>query len=180
MKPDEAKLVEACIKHNQQACKQLYDRFAAKMYGVCLRYTRTNSAAEDVLHDGFVKVFASLHRLRDTDMLESFIRRIMIFTAINAYNREDPLAQPDTGDDSADPAANDELSIYDSIDIDFVMSVVRQLPPRYQVVFNLCVVEDYSYEEVSSMLGIEQSTVRSNLLRAKRILASKLAPYVER
>ena len=76
---EEAQIIEACLRKDQRAYTALYERYAPKMYGVCLRYTRSKEAAEDVLHDGFLKVFENLHRLRDTNAVEPWIRKIMVF-----------------------------------------------------------------------------------------------------
>lgn len=174
MKSEEAQLIEACIRRDERACRQLYERFAPKMYGICLRYTHTTAAAEDVLHDGFIKVFENLGKLRATDALGSWICKIMVYTAINSQRNELPLASCDVVDEvkNRDYASSDE--IYAKIDAEIVVNAMRDLPASFRMVLNLCEVEGYSIEEVSKMLKVKNSTVRSALTRAKRMLAEKL------
>ncbi len=175
MKQDEALLIKACRKGDQKACKQLYDRFASKMFGVCLRYTRTNTAAEDIMHDGFIKVFANLHTLRETDALESWIRTIMVNTALNALRHDNEIAeQPNDNNLSDVQITRDEKKIIDSIDIEIILDAIRQLPTQSRTVFNLCELEGLSYSEAAKRMGLSDSSVRSNMRRAKQILAEKL------
>ncbi len=177
MKHDDALLVAACRKNDPKACRELYERFAPQMYAICLRYTRTNADAEDVLHDGFIKVFNSLHKLRESDSLYGWIKSIMVYTAINNYNRSNPIANYDTEAEETVENSYDCNLIYDNIDIEFILENIRQLPPRYQMAFNLCEIEELSFDEAAERLSVSSSTVRSNLSRAKHILAEKLKPY---
>ncbi|MBP5547763.1 MAG: RNA polymerase sigma factor [Bacteroidales bacterium] len=180
MKTEEAQLVEDCLKNDQNAFKRLYDRYASSMYGVCLRYSRTTAAAEDVLHDGFIKVFECLSQLRDVSSLSSWIRSIMIHTAINNYRKEMPVAESDFEGAYIDDPFPSTGDMADDIDMDFLLNVIQQLPPAYRMTFNLCEVECYSVEEAAEALGITISTVRSNLYRAKAILSEKLSPYLKK
>lgn len=173
MKPDEATLVKACIKHDQKACRQLYDSFAPRMFGICLRYARSREAAEDILHDGFIKVFENLRKLHEDAVLEPWIARVMVNTAISSLRHESKMetvgefAEVDKVCDYSD-------TIDGSIDAEIILKAIQQLPSAYRMAFNLCEIEGYSYEDVSKELGIAESTVRSNYFRARRILAEKL------
>lgn len=175
MKPDEAKLIAACRKGDQRACKQLYDRYASKMFGLCLRYTRTNSAAEDIMHDGFIKVFANLHTLREADALEGWIRTIMINTALNALRHDNEIAElPDDNHLSDLQITYDENNIIDNIDIEIILEAIRELPNQARIAFNLCELEGYSYADAADKMGLSASSIRSNIRRAKQHLADKL------
>ena len=178
MKQEEVLLIEACRKGDQRACKQLYDRFASKMYSLCLRYTRTNTAAEDILHDGFIKVFANLHTIRQADALEGWIRTIMINTALNALRRNNEIAeQPDDSNlDDSQISHYDDL-IIDNIDIQVILDAIRQLPVQSRTAFNLCEIEGLTSAEAAERLGLSPSSVRSNLQRAKRLLAQQLKEF---
>lgn len=179
MKPDEATLVEECLRHDPKACRQLYDRFAPRMFGVCMRYARSREAAEDILHDGFIKVFDSLGRLRDTTQLEAFIRSLMIHTAISTYRRESKVdaVTSFTDNESVFQSMDD---IYGNIDVEIIMKAVQQLPTAYRMAFNLCDIEGYSFADAAKKIGVSESTVRSNLSRARHILASKLSDIFKR
>lgn len=177
MKTEEAHLVEACKKKDRRAYRELYDRFSPQMYAICLRYTHSQNAAEDVLHDAFIKVIDSLHRIKNSDSLKSFINSITVHTAINAYRDQPFVVDPDSVSEIVEDDFGPE-SLYSSIDIQYILEAIRQLPSRYQLVFNLCEIEGYSFAEVAKQLNIQESSVRSNLLRAKRILAEKLKPHI--
>lgn len=176
MKLDEETLVKACLKHDQKACRQLYESFAPQMFGLCLRYARSREAAEDILHDGFIKVFENLNKLRDTSQLSSWIRTVMVNTAISSYRHERNMEEQTemTDDESVFYDSND---IYSNIDIEIIMKAVQELPSAYRLAFNLVEIEGYSYSEASKEIGIAEATVRSNLCRARQILANKLRNY---
>ncbi len=176
MKSDAEYFIEACIKRDEKACRQLYERFAPKMYGVCLRYTHSSAAAEDVLHDGFIKVFENLDKLRDANALGAWIKRIMVHTAINYIRSEKPLVLNDFDKEYGNYATSDD--IYDKIDADIVMKAIQELPGSFRSVLNLCEVEGYSIKEASEMLKIKESSVRGALVRAKRMLAEKLKEQI--
>ena len=176
MKPDEVSLIEACLKHDQKACKQLYDSYAPQMLGVCMRYANNREDAQDILHEGFIKVFENLHKLRNKYLLGSWIRSVMVYTAISTYrSRCKTETVTALGDDDGLFCSHDD--IYGSIDAEVIMQAVQQLPPSYRVAFNLYEIEGYSYPEVSEMLGISETTVRTNLFRARKLLAKKLAAF---
>ena len=173
MKLDDADLIEACHRKESKALKEIYERYAPKMYGVCLRYMKDSDSAEDVLHDGFIKAFSKIDNLRSIEAVEGWLRTIMINTALNALRKEKQTYElPDNVDISNDNLIDDK--IYDNVDIEILMENIRALPPRYRAVFNLCEIEGYSYNEVATKLGIQPVSVRSNLMRAKRLLATNL------
>ena len=172
------KLVEACRRKDQRAFKRLYDCYAPVMYGVCLRFTRSKSDAEDVLHDGFIKVFQTIDKLRDVESLGGWIRSIMIFTAINSNRRKLPIAEQHSDNDLEETSVVSADGVYDSLDRDFILDAIQKLPDQYRLVFNLCEIEGYSLNDVADLLKIGQSTVRSNLTRAKHKLAEFLGPYL--
>lgn len=178
MKSEEAQLVEACRRKDQRAFKRLYDYYAPVMFGVCLRFTRSKSDAEDVLHDGFIKVFQTIDKLRDVDSLGGWIRSIMIFTAINSNRRKLPVAEMQSDNDLDEANVVSADMVYDSLDREFILDAIQKLPDQYRMVFNLCEIEGYSLNDAADLLKIGQSTVRSNLTRAKHKLAELLAPYL--
>lgn len=174
MKTDEAQLIDACIKRDERACRQLYERFAPKMFGICLRYTRSTTAAEDVLHDGFIKVFENLDKLRAVEALDAWISKIMVHTAINSLRNEQPLVSYGNIEENAENEYGSSDSVYAKIDAEIVIKAMQELPDAYRTVLNLCEVEGYGYGEVAKMMKIKESTVRSNLVRAKRLMCNKL------
>lgn len=174
MKQDDAHLIEGCLRKDQRAYSAFYERYAPKMYGVCLRYTRSSAAAEDVLHDGFIKVFENLHRLRDINAVEPWMRRIMVYTAVNAQRKELPLAASGDVDTNVTDDYCNGNEIIAKVDADMVVKVMQQLPASFRTVLNLCEIEGYDFAEVARIMKTKENTVRSALTRAKQMLVKLL------
>jgi len=174
MNIEDEQLIKACLRRDQKACKQLYDRFAPAMYAVCLRYSPSVQEAEDALHDAFIKVFDNLKNLKSTDSLFAWMHSLAVHTAISNWRRYRPTSDIDSLPESQLSAQSDEQLIYDGIDINFIISAVQQLPHAYRLAFNLCDIEGYHIAEAALILKVSEVTVRSNLSRARRILAEKL------
>lgn len=166
---DTKKLVEECLKQDPRAQKTLYDTYAPMMLGVCMRYARSREAAEDTLHDAFVKVFAKLHTLRNKVALEDWIYHIVIYTAINNVKRERWHFEAVEVD-----AVELDYSPYD---VSELLEVIQTLPAVYRTVFNLREVEGYDYKEIAKMLKLNENSVRSILFRAKKMLKDKLTRH---
>ncbi len=166
---DTKKLVEECLKQDPRAQKTLYDTYAPMMLGVCMRYARSREAAEDTLHDAFVKVFAKLHTLRNKVALEDWIYHIVIYTAINNVKRERWHFEAVEVD-----AVELDYSPYD---VSELLEVIQTLPAVYRTVFNLREVEGYDYKEIAKMLKLNENSVRSILFRAKKMLKEKLTRH---
>ena len=166
---DTKKLVEECLKQDPRAQKTLYDTYAPMMLGVCMRYARSREAAEDTLHDAFVKVFAKLHTLRNKVALEDWIYHIVIYTAINNVKRERWHFEAVEVD-----AVELDYSPYD---VSELLEVIQTLPAVYRTVFNLREVDGYDYKEIAKMLKLNENSVRSILFRAKKMLKEKLTRH---
>jgi RNA polymerase sigma factor (sigma-70 family) len=165
-------LISECIAGNQKALAELYHHFAPKMFGICLRYAKDATEAEDNLQDGFIKVFANLKTFRNDGSLEGWIRRIIINVSLEKI-RKQHLMYP-----------VEDVSIYDTINFsddviakisaDDLMKLIQELPPRYRLVFNLYVMEGMSHQEIAKEMSITQGTSKSNLARAREILKRKV------
>jgi RNA polymerase sigma-70 factor (ECF subfamily) len=166
---DQRRLVKDCLKGKLQAQRELYEHFAETMLGVCYRYTRSVRDAEDVLQEGFIKVFHYLHQYKEEGELGAWVRRIMVNTALNYLKRHrkyreemfftEEYLHPVTNDDPAIRMSAKELA-----------DLIRQLPQGYQVIFNLHAVEGFSHVEIGEMLGISDGTSRSQYARARNLL----------
>ncbi len=155
----------------------LYQRFAPRMYAVCLRYAGSAAEAEDILQDGFVKVFRKLDSFRGEGSLEGWVRRIIVNTAIEHFRRRDYL-QPVTQREETTLEGKD-LSVLDNLAERDIMQLISQLSPGYRTVFNLYVVEGYTHREIGDMLGISEGTSKSQLSRAKVILQDLVRTYLD-
>lgn len=174
MEQNDAQIIEGCLRKDERAYRALYERYAPRLYGLCMRYTRTSAAAEDVLHDGFIKVFENLHRLRDVKLLEPWMRRIMVFTAVNAQRHELPVANfSEANYECVDENVSVD-SVVASVDVSLLLDAMRRMPPSFRTVLNLCEVEGYTCEEAAKQMGIKPSSARSALVRARKMLVNML------
>ncbi len=174
MKPDDAHLIAACQRKDQRAFRQLYERYAGQMFAICVRYTQTNTAAEDVMHDAFIKIFDNIGDLQSPEALVPWMRSIMVRTALNSIRCEDPIREIPDDNHLADTQVVSEEIAYDNIDIEVILAAIRRLPDRCREAFNLSVVEGYSNEEVADLMHISQTGVRTLLSRARRALSAEL------
>lgn len=158
--------------------RELYDRYAAKMYGVCLRYAANAEEAEDVLQEGFIKVFRKMATFRKEGSFEGWIRRIFVNTAIEHYRKKTYL-QPIT-EQEENTVEGKYISVLDKLAEKDIINLVQQLSPGYRTVFNMYVVEGYTHKQIAEQLGISEGTSKSQLSRAKQILQELVQTFIER
>ena len=173
----ESDLINGCIDGDRRMQEELYRRFSPRMYGVCLRYAGSAEEAEDILQEGFIKVFKKLTSFRSEGSFEGWIRRIFVNTAIEHFRRKRYL-QPVT-EKEENMIEGKFLSILDDLAEKDILSLVQQLSPGYRTVFNMYVVEGYSHKEIADMLGISEGTSKSQLSRAKVILQDMVREFIE-
>ena len=166
--PSENDLIQGCIEENPVMQRSLYDRFSSKMYGVCLRYAGNTEDANDILQEGFIKVFKNISKFRKEGSFEGWIRRIFVNTAIEQFRKKVKVynvteVQENTIEDK-------ELDVLDILAAKDIVNIVNELSPGYKAVFNLHVVEGYSHKEIADLLGITEGTSKSQLARAKGVL----------
>ena len=171
--PTEDELIDGCLQGRQLAQKQLYDKYAARMMAVCLRYAQTTFEAEDVLQEGFLTVFRTLGGFRRECPLEFWIRRIMINAALRQHRRNAPLVAVSDGD-YPDTLASEEFT-FSNYAYSELLAIVQELAPRYRLVFNLYAIEGYTHKEIGELLGISEGTSKSQFSRARVVLQHKLA-----
>jgi RNA polymerase sigma-70 factor (ECF subfamily) len=164
-------IIRGCQSGRQADQQLLYEKFSAKMYAICFRYTRDRTEAEDVLHEGFIKVFKGIADFRGSGSFEGWMRRIMVNSALERFRRQHWLFPVE---EVAEDASVDWNGPEQSLSAADLLQMVSELPPRYRMVFNLYAIEGYSHKEVSDMLGINEGTSKSNLARARAILQKRL------
>ncbi len=148
--------------------------FASRMYGLCLRYTGNVMDAQDILQEGFIKIFNSLRHFKGEGSLEGWMKRVFINMALDKYrSRITHLSVDDLREDEHG-FANNEASPVDLLSEKEILSAISQLPDQYRLVFNLYILEGMSHHEIAQMLNIGVSTSRSNLARAKTLLKEKI------
>ena len=163
-------IVDKCRQGDESAQHSLYQYYASTMYGVCLRYFPDSCMAQDIMQEGFVKVFESIKSFRFEGSLEGWIRRIMVNTALEFHRKSN--SEKEVAIDEAVLLQNDEDEI--SLDYQQLLALVAELPTQYRMVFNLYAIEGYSHAEIGDLLAISESTSKSNYSRAKGILREKL------
>ncbi|MBT1703417.1 RNA polymerase sigma factor [Chryseosolibacter indicus] len=167
----EPELIEGCRKGTRSFQKALYERYCRKMLAVCLRYSKTTAEAEDILQEGFVKVFHAIKDFRQESKLETWITRIMVNTALN-YQRKKLYLFPMVDVQEIDLPEN-EISI-SGIHFSQLLEMIQSLPQGCQIVFNLFAIEGYNHKEIAEMLGISEGTSKSQYSRARTLLQEKL------
>jgi RNA polymerase sigma factor (sigma-70 family) len=166
--PSETDLIQGCINGNRQMQEFLYKKFSPKMYGVCLRYAGNTEDANDILQEGFIKIFKNIGKFRSEGSFEGWIRRIFVNTSIEHFRKKVKLynvteVQENTIEDK-------ELDALDLLDAKDIISIVNELSPGYKAVFNMHIIEGYSHKEIAGILGITEGTSKSQLARAKGVL----------
>lgn len=174
----ESDLITGCINGERRMQEELYKRFSSKMYAVCLRYASNADEAQDILQDGFIKVFKKLDSYRGDGSFEGWVRRIFVNTAIEYFRRKKYL-QPVT-EKEENTIEGKYVSALDELAEKDILELITQLSPGYRTVFNMYVVEGYSHKEIGDMLGISERTSKSQLSRAKTILQDLVRKYIEK
>lgn len=173
---NQRQLIKDCMRGNATAQKQLYDAFADTMLGICYRYTKSMADAEDVLQEGFIKVFRSLPNYRHEGEFGGWIRTIMVNTALNWLKKKKEY-QYDMSflGEALHPVSEDNPEI--KLRTKELAELIRQLPSGYQTIFNLHAIEGFTHVEIGQMLGISESTSRSQYMRARNLLISWIEKY---
>jgi RNA polymerase sigma factor (sigma-70 family) len=170
-------LINGCIEGDRRMQEELYRRFSPRMYAVCLRYAGNAEEAEDILQEGFIKIFKKLDSFRGEGSFEGWVRRIFVNTAIEHFRRKRYL-QPVT-EKEENSIEGKSLSALDDLAEKDILALVRQLSPGYRTVFNMYVVEGYTHKEIGDMLGISEGTSKSQLSRAKVILQDMVRQFID-
>jgi RNA polymerase sigma factor (sigma-70 family) len=170
---DEDQLIAGCKESELRCQKALYERLHPKMLGVCLRYAIDRDQAQDMLQDGFIKVFMKIKDFNSKGSFEGWVRKIMVNTALEHLRKAKGRETVSFENESVlvvekSPSAQDQLEAQD------VLSIIQQLPMGYRTVFNLFAIEGYSHEEIAKELNISVNTSYSQYHRAKSMLQRML------
>ncbi|MBP9104311.1 MAG: RNA polymerase sigma factor [Chitinophagaceae bacterium] len=174
----ESDLITGCIEGNRRMQEILYSRFSAKMYGVCLRYASNAAEAEDILQEGFIKIFKKIDTFRSEGSFEGWVRRIFVNTAIEHFRRRKYLTPVTEKEENT--IEGKYISVLDELAEQDILNLVQELSPGYRTVFNMYVVEGYTHKEIGDILGISEGTSKSQLSRAKVILQDMVRTYIDK
>jgi RNA polymerase sigma-70 factor (ECF subfamily) len=169
----EEAILKGCLKNDSVAQRELYNRYSSKMLAVCYRYAHNREDAEDMLQEGFIKVFLQLHTFEHRGAFEGWIRRIVVHTCINILKKNKKFNES-VDIIHATGVQVREDSVPAIIQAKQVVECIRILPIGYRTVLNLYAIEGYSHREIAGMLDIEESTSRSQYTRAKAMLEDVL------
>lgn len=168
----EAELIQGCIQENTACQQKLYKTYAGKMLVVCMRYTRNRQEAEDVLQDGFIRVFDNIKKFNFTGSFEGWVRRIMINCALRNFRKSSYQKEQIGIDDNYD--IPEDTGVYDKLSEKELLIMINELPEGYKMVFNLYAIEGYSHKEIGEIMDINEGTSRSQLNKARKQLQKKL------
>ena len=171
---NEQQLVRECLANQRGAQQELYEKYKAKMFGICLRYMQTREEAEDVLLDGFMKVFRDLGQFNFKGPLEGWIRKVMVNTALMHLRKKARFNFQNVDNERIIDKIEVEPVVFQSIRRAAIVAMIQALPSGYQTIFNLYAIEGFSHQEISEKLGIKESTSRSQYTRARRLLQELL------
>ena len=173
----ESDLIKGCLAGNRRMQEELYNRFSPRMYAVCLRYAGNAEEAEDILQEGFVKIFKKLDSFRSEGSFEGWVRRIFVNTSIEHFRRKRYLMPVTEKEENT--LEGKYTSVLDELGEKDILALIQELSPGYRTVFNMYVVEGYTHKEIADMLGISEGTSKSQLSRAKVILQEMVKKHIE-
>ena len=166
-------LIRECLKGKRLAQKELYERLSSRMFSVCIRYVGDKEVAKDILHDGFITLFSKLSTFKGDGSFEGWARRIFVTTALMNLRKKDALKMSEELDCARGMKA-ETVSQTQSLGYKELMELVMSLPPGFRTVFNMYSIEGYSHKEIGEMLGISETTSRTQLSRARIWLQNKI------
>ncbi len=169
---DERVLIKRCLADDRVAITELYQRYSGVLYAICLRYTSGREDANDLLHDGFIRILQKMSEFRFEGSFEGWLKRVMVTMAINFYRKQKKSTSVQL--DLLAPLEDDAPDVLDSLSAEYLVSVISELPDGYKQVFNLFAIEGYKHKEIAEMLGITESTSKTQYFKAKKWLVAAL------
>lgn len=168
----EKEMIEGALRDDERCQRALFDRYAPLLMGVCQRYCRTQTEAEDVLQDTFVRLFTKLPKYGFQGSFAGWARRLCVNVALKTYQRK-RFAMEQTGLDNT-PDVGGAPTAYADLGEQELLSLIQALPDGYRIVFNLYAIEGYSHKEIGDQLGIQEASSRSQLLKARKALQQQI------
>lgn len=178
---EELELSEQCRQGNNRARRELYERYAGRLLAICLRYVSDRDTAQDLLHDGFLKIFGSFDKFtwRGEGSLRAWMERVMVNTALQYLRKNDVINQASPLEEVPEVYDEPDDDDIEMIPQSVLMQFVRELPPGYRTVFNLYTFENKSHKEIAQLFGINEKSSASQLFRAKSTLIRKVKDWLK-
>lgn len=171
---EEKQLVKQCKKHSHKAFDRLYDAYSPVLFGICLRYARDASSAQDILQEAFLTIFNKIEGYRFEGSFEGWLKRITVNTAINYLRKQNRQSFSSLDDGYHEYSAAEADNIVGGMSEQEILQHIQTLPDGYRTIFNLFVIEGYKHVEIAKMLNITESTSRTQLAKARKVLQRKL------
>lgn len=168
------KLIEGCKKNNRKAQLELYRQYSSMLLAVCMRYVADRSEAEDILQEGFLKVFRSIREYSGKGHFENWMRKIMVNTAITHFHKEKKHYYHEEIESVQEIELQDTISPDKKYDEKELYQLLTQMPQGYRMIFNLFAIEGFKHKEIAKQLNIEESTSKTQYLRAKNWLVKEM------
>lgn len=170
----ENEIIEGCLKQNRTMQKVLYDTYASKFYAICLRYVHDKSEADDILQEGFLKIFSNMHQFSREHSFEGWMRRIIANTALTHYKRNVKHYYQKEIEEIKETDFEDVVIEDAEFTQEELLHIIQNIADGYRLVFNLYAIEGYKHREIAEMLGIDEATSKSQFFRARKIIQQKL------
>ena len=177
---EELELSDLCKKGDNRARKELYESYSRRMFSICMRYVGDRDTAQDLLHDGFIKIFGSFDKFtwRGEGSLRAWMERVMVNTVLQFLRKNDVMNQMVEIENLPDSYEEPEESVIDAIPNQVLMQFINELSVGYRTVFNLYVFEEKSHKEIAELLGINEKSSASQFFRAKSVLAKRVKEWL--
>ena len=172
-------LINRCLNNDRDAQFALYQQFQVAMFGICARYAASNEEAQDILQEGFIKVFRDLGSLKDAAALPAWIKRVMVNTALEHLRRYQNRHIRANDLEGSEQATGDYIPVEADLAASELTRLIQELPAGLRAVFNLYAIEGYSHQEISAQLGISESNSKVRLSRARKVLQGKVEQIFE-
>ena len=178
---NEQQLADLCRQGLNHARKELYEQYSSRMLTICLRYSSDRDTAQDLMHDGFLKIFHSFDKFtwRGDGSLRAWMERVMINVALQSLRKNDVLNQSSNIEDSPELYEEPDASDIEMIPQSILLQFIEELPTGYRTVFNLYTFEEKSHKEIAELLGINEKSSASQLFRAKSTLAKRVKDWLK-
>jgi len=165
------KLINNCKKGNRKAQEELYRKYSGVLFGMCLKYSRNKTEAEDNLHDSFMTIYNKIGQFTNKGSFEGWMKRITVNTVLQKFRKEQYL---NVVSENMGEEVDIESDYTEDIKLSTLLGYIQELPNKYRLTFNLYVLDGYTHKEISELLGTSAGTSKSNLARAKMILKEKI------
>ncbi len=177
---NEKKLIELLKKNSESAFVELYNKYSPVLFGICLRYAKERTEAEDILQESFIKIYENIDSFKNEGSLEGWLKRIVVNVSINHYRKKIKENTVSTDDEITYEEVIPE-NVFSKLTSKELIGLIRLLPEGYRMVFNLYAIEGFKHNEIAEMMGYTESTSKTQLMKAKKMLQQyvfKLYPKI--